>query len=65
MYTAFCEITQLLIRATLEKKNTSVLSLIMFYETRVDNTKKTYRVLSCVIYILIKNYVYIDYITFQ
>ena len=32
----------------------------MFYETRAD--KKAYRVLSCVVYTIIKNYVRIDYI---
>ena len=35
----------------------------MFYETRAD--KKSYRVLSCVIYTIIKNYVYIHYLACQ
>ena len=40
MYTTFGKITQHFIKATSEKDNTSVLSLIMFYETRADNPKK-------------------------
>ena len=60
--TTFGEITQPFIKATLSKKNTSVLALIMFYETRGDNPKKYFRVLSCVVYKIIKNYVYIDYL---
>ena len=40
MYTTFGEITQPFIKSTLEKNNTSVLALIMFYETRGD--KKAY-----------------------
>ena len=39
MYTKFGEITQLFIKATLAKNNTSVLALIMVYETRQDNPK--------------------------
>ena len=34
MYTTFGEITQPFIRDTLAKKNTGVLALLMFYETR-------------------------------
>ena len=33
----------------------------MFYETR-KNTKKSFKVLSCVIYTIINNYVCIDYL---
>ena len=62
MYNTFGETTQPFIKYTLEKNNTSVLELIMFYETRADNPEKYFRVLSCVIYIIIKNYVCIDYI---
>ena len=60
--TTFGEITQPFIKATLSKKNTSVLALIMFYETRGDNPKKYFRVLSCVVYSIIKNYVCIEYL---
>ena len=49
MYTTFGKITQSFIKAILAKNNTSVLALINFYETRAENTKKAYRVLSCVI----------------
>ena len=65
MYTIFGEITQLFIKATLEKNNTSVLALIMFHETRADNPRKSFRVLNCVIYTVIKNYVCIDYLAYQ
>ena len=65
MYTTFCGTTQPFINATLAKNNTSVLALVIFYETREDNTNKAYRVLSCVVYTTIKNYVCIDYISCQ
>ena len=60
--TTLGEITQPFIKATLAKKYTSVLALIMFHETRGDNPKKYFRLLSCVVYSIIKNYVCIDYI---
>ena len=63
MITKFGAITQPLIKDTLLKNNTSVLALIMFYETRSD--KKVFRVLSCVIYTTIKNYVYIYHLDYQ
>ena len=63
MFTTFGVITQHFIKSTLANNNTSVLALIMFYETRAD--KKYYRVLSCVIYTIIKNYVCIDYLACQ
>ena len=52
MKNPFDAITQPFIRATLLKKKTRVLELLMFYETRADNI--AYRVLSCVIYTIIK-----------
>ena len=48
MFTICGEITQPFIKATLEKNNTSVLALIMIYDTISD--MKSYRVFSCVIY---------------
>ena len=54
MYNTFGEITQPFIKATLSKNNISVLELSMFYETRGDNLRKSFRVLSCVIYSIIK-----------
>ena len=65
MYTTFGEITQHFIKATLSKNNTSVLELIMFYYIRADNPKKAFRVLSCAIYTIIKNYVCIHHLAFQ
>ena len=62
MYTSFGEITQPFIKPTLLKNNTSVLFLIIFYEKRAYNPKKAFRVLSCDIYTIIKNYVCIDYL---
>ena len=53
MNTALGEITQHFIKSTLEKKNTSVLTLIFFNETIVQN--KAYSLLSCAIYTTIKN----------
>ena len=52
--------TQLHIGTILAKNNTRVLELLMFYETR-KNPKKFFKVLSCVIYTIISNYVCIDY----
>ena len=58
MLTTFGAITQLFIKAKLFKNNTRVLALLFFYETRAD--KIAYRVLSCAVYTIIKNYVCID-----
>ena len=55
--TTFGAIKQPFIKATLLKNNTSVLELMMFYETRAD--KIDYRVLSCVIYTKTIVYVFI------
>ena len=65
MYTTFDEITQPFIKATFSKNDTSVLEIIMFYETRAENPKKAFRVLSYVIYTIIKYYVYIYYLDCQ
>ena len=63
MYNIFGEITQPFIKSKLLENNTSVLALIIFYETRSDRI--FYRVLSYVIYTIIKNYVCIDYLDCQ
>ena len=47
------------------KKNTSVVALITIYENNGEIPKKTYRVLSCVVYNLIENYVCIEYLLCQ
>ena len=65
MYTTFGKITQPFIKAKLSENNTSLLALIIFYETTEYNPKKVFRVLNCVIYNIIKNYVCIDYLDFQ
>ena len=48
----------------MSKNNTRVLALLMFYETR-KNPKKFSKVLSCVIYKIISNYVCIDYLCYE
>ena len=53
------------IRDCLKKKNTCVMSLIMICENNGGNGKKMYRVLSCVVYSLIDNYVFIEYLSCQ
>ena len=45
-------------------KKTRVLALLMFYETR-KKPKKVFKVLSCVIYTMISNYICIDYLESQ
>ena len=44
------------------KPNTIVLELVMFFENRKRYAKKAFRVLSCVIHTIIRNYVCIDYL---
>ena len=61
MNNLFDAITQPNIRTKLEKKNVRVLALLMFYETR-NNPKKVFKVLSCVIYKIMSNYICIDYL---
>ena len=53
------------IRDFLLKNNTSVMALIMIYENNGEIPKQMYRVLSCVVYSLIENYVCIDYLSCQ
>ena len=61
----FGTLTQPFIRNNTKKKNTCVLALVMFYETRHKNTTEAFRVLICVIYTIIENYVFIDYLSCQ
>ena len=60
MKTKFATTTQQHISKKLLKPNTRVLTLVMFYETRKNNSKKLFKVLSFVIYNIISNYVCID-----
>ena len=64
MNNTFGALTQPFIRKKLTKNNTSVLALLMFHETKEKNTKKSFRVLSCVIYAIDNNYVCIYYLYF-
>ena len=52
MFTTFGEITKPFIKSTLAKLKTSLLEIIILYETRADN--KAYRVLSFFIYTINK-----------
>ena len=61
--TIFGAITQNFIIATFSNKKTRVLTLQMLYETRAENI--SYKVLSCVIYTILKSYVCIDYLACQ
>ena len=61
MKTKSSAITQPHITIISAKNTTRVLELIMLYETR-NNPKKVFKVLSYVIYIIISNYVCIEYL---
>ena len=50
------------INKTLMKRDTRVLSLVVFYELGNINPGKMFKVLSCVIYTIIDRYVCIDYL---
>ena len=62
MRTTFSTSTMTHISKILFKPYTRVLALVMFFENRKIYAKKMFRVLSCVIYTIIKNYVCIDYL---
>ena len=62
MKTTFSAMTQKHTSKILSKTNTGVLALVIFYETRQKKTKKFLKLLSCVIYTIISNYVCIDYL---
>ena len=49
----------------MKRTNMCVISLVMFYDNRTTNPEKVYRVLSCVPYSVIYNYVYIYYLYCQ
>ena len=55
----------LLLNPHYQNINITVLASIIFFETRGDNPKKAFRVLSCVIYRIIKHYDCIDYLACQ
>ena len=59
----FGTMTQQHISNLLSKTNNIVLALVMFYYTRQKSPKKMLKVLSCVIYTIISNYVCIDYLS--
>ena len=63
MNTTFGALTQPFIKTTLLK--TIVLASLMLHETRVVNIRKSFILLSCVIYTIIKNYVFIGYLACQ
>ena len=53
------------IKDFLMRKNTCVMALIMIYENNGEIPKQLYRVLSCVVYYLIENYICIEYLLCQ
>ena len=46
----------------MRKKDTCVIALVMFYDTKTKNTTNLYWVLRCVLYYVIDNYVFTDYL---
>ena len=61
----FGALTQPFILKTITKKNTSFLALIMFHGMSATKPKKYFRVLSCIIFIIIDNCIYIDFLACQ
>ena len=49
----------------MKNKDRCVILLIMFYDSKIKNPIKFYRVLSCVLYSIAENYGCIDYICCQ
>ena len=62
MNNTFGALTQPFIENKLSKNNTIFLALLMFHETRGLNPKRHFRVLRCVSYTIIENYVCIYYL---
>ena len=60
--TTFSTSTLSHINKILLKPDTIVIALVMFFETKQKNAKKMFIVFSCVIYIIIRNYVCIYYL---
>ena len=58
MNNTFGNATQTFIKNVMTKKNTRLLELIMFHEKRHKRPKKSFIVLSCVIYTIIDNFLY-------
>ena len=53
------------IRYVMKNKDTCVIALIIFYESKGKAPIKVYMVLNCVLYSIINNYVCIEYLSFQ
>ena len=62
---AFHSSTHSSIKHVKKNNNMCVIALVIFYETRATNLMKVFRVLSCVVYYVIENYFFIDYIGCQ
>ena len=60
--TTFSTSTMIQTSKMLLKPNTKVLALVMFFENKKKNAKKMFRMLSCLIYTIIRIYVFIDYL---
>ena len=61
----FNQNTMVGIQNVMRKKDTCVIELIMFYDSKTKNLIKVYRVLSFVLYSVINIYVFIEYIWCQ
>ena len=61
----FGKITKPFIKNNMKNNNTCVLSTVIFYETRHKNGTKSFKVLSCVFYTIVYNYVCFDYLDCQ
>ena len=48
-----------------KRNNTCVMAIIMIYDNNGGNARIVYRLLTCVVYSLIGNYVCIDYLSCQ
>ena len=46
----------------MREKDTCVIAIVILYETKTKNPTKVYRVLSCVLYSVMYNYVWIDFL---
>ena len=61
----FHQSTMFYIRDVMKKRNICVIALVMFYENRTTNPTEVFRLSSCLIYSVIENYVWNEYLCCQ